>query len=346
MSQVTVQPNQNILDIAVSEYGSLEAAMELCAANGLTLSMVPAAGSMLNAPAVPEAMTDADTLLYMRSRGIQIGTAGITIPPPAPPTMMLRKVLVPDMQTTVDVYYPHIEGTPIMRVNMVGTENFYNLYDLQENWPELTAYYVRAQRYSLFSVPDPGGITLPMPEYIIGFMEDKNLIYPIHDPAGPAEESYIIYSAPDAYMGSTGHVARLIDVHGNNTVCAPMILVHYVGFDMLAPFNSYVIMGKIDVDPSTWIWDEEAGVMRGGVIYIPPIELPPGILDIQFPLTVLRYRKQSEMTYTFLFGTWELALEPNEVYEIIIDTGFRPSGILDVSWRSAQYSIAVEVVPV
>ena len=78
--KVTVRAGQTLADIAIQEYGSLEAAMELARANGLPLTDIPAPGSELQLPDVvcDKAMAD-----FCKANGVspatQRDTSGIKL---------------------------------------------------------------------------------------------------------------------------------------------------------------------------------------------------------------------------------------------------------------------------
>lgn len=81
MSTTTTGKNQSILDVAINNYGSIEAAMEFCAANSLPISNIPAPGTVLEVTKSAAALAAADTgvLATLRRYKIKVGTANLGV---------------------------------------------------------------------------------------------------------------------------------------------------------------------------------------------------------------------------------------------------------------------------
>lgn len=73
---ITVQPNQSVLDVVLTQYGSMEAAMQFCLQNGIALSDLPDAGTQYAQPAIGGSIEAEADNKYLQSNGIVIGTAG------------------------------------------------------------------------------------------------------------------------------------------------------------------------------------------------------------------------------------------------------------------------------
>ena len=69
--KVKVKDGQTLADIAIQEYGSLEAAMELAKANGLSVTDIPAPGTELTLQDVVYDKTMAD---YCKVNGVSPAT--------------------------------------------------------------------------------------------------------------------------------------------------------------------------------------------------------------------------------------------------------------------------------
>lgn len=69
--EVTVRDGQTLADLAVQEFGSLEAVMELARINGMSLTDTPSAGAVLR---LPDAVYDLPTQLYCRANGVSPAT--------------------------------------------------------------------------------------------------------------------------------------------------------------------------------------------------------------------------------------------------------------------------------
>ncbi len=74
MKTVTVLNNQSLWDIAIQEYGTVEAVFELAQANGLSVTDTLTAGQVLNVPEVDPALTQPEIVDYYRRNGIRPAT--------------------------------------------------------------------------------------------------------------------------------------------------------------------------------------------------------------------------------------------------------------------------------
>lgn len=69
--KVKVKDGQTLADIAIQEYGSLEAAMELAKANGLSVTDIPASGTELT---LQDAVYDRTMADYCKVNGVSPAT--------------------------------------------------------------------------------------------------------------------------------------------------------------------------------------------------------------------------------------------------------------------------------
>ena len=69
--KVKVKDGQTLADIAIQEYGSLEAAMELAKANGLSMTDIPAPGTELT---LQDAVYDKTMADYCKVNGVSPAT--------------------------------------------------------------------------------------------------------------------------------------------------------------------------------------------------------------------------------------------------------------------------------
>jgi hypothetical protein len=100
---ITVMPNQSTMDVVVQGTGSLEAAMQFCRDNGISISDIPVTGTVWNLSAQAGNKGDAGNLKYFVQNEIVIGTLGNEgppIPPPGPPLTM-QIVLKPVMNAGI-----------------------------------------------------------------------------------------------------------------------------------------------------------------------------------------------------------------------------------------------------
>lgn len=72
---MTIQPNQSILDAVLTQYGSLEAALEFCVQNNIPISLLPGAGTDYLQPVVASNYDATETKNYLQNKGIVVATA-------------------------------------------------------------------------------------------------------------------------------------------------------------------------------------------------------------------------------------------------------------------------------
>lgn len=71
--EVTVKDGQTLSDIAVQEYGTCEAALEIAMRNGLSLTDTPGAGTILRLP--DKATENRVMATYCKAHGVSPATA-------------------------------------------------------------------------------------------------------------------------------------------------------------------------------------------------------------------------------------------------------------------------------
>lgn len=122
-----VQPNQSLLDIVLTEYGTVEAAMSVAMANGIDVGSVPVAGTSLSLPELPDDRADISTIEYLRREKILLGTAyttglGYWI------VLRPRIFAVPN-----EVGDPHVMG--YYKFEMQGAIDFLNINPIDIDFP-------------------------------------------------------------------------------------------------------------------------------------------------------------------------------------------------------------------
>jgi hypothetical protein len=127
---VTVGPNQSIADIAIQEYGTLEALTAFCRHNDIQPALEPVVGDEYEVPETDENRvaipTDKAVLKYMAENGVTIGTLNIEIPP-----LSYRIVLSPDMEASVPNSTP-AGSLGSWKMDVVFTDDFIHLNPLEE----------------------------------------------------------------------------------------------------------------------------------------------------------------------------------------------------------------------
>jgi hypothetical protein len=101
-------PNQSLLDMIVTEYGTLEAGMAVAASNGIDISNIPITGSTRIMPIVPAGAVDMAGTGYLRRNNIVIGTLAL-------PVLGCEIVLKPSM---------YIEGNVVGAPHSLGYYSF------------------------------------------------------------------------------------------------------------------------------------------------------------------------------------------------------------------------------
>lgn len=113
---ITVAPNQSTADVIIQAMGSMEAGMQFCRENGISISDVPAVGTTFAVADVSD-LTDGGVLKYFSDNGIVIGTLNAN--PPASP-LSLDILLKPVLS---------FSATPGI---VIGTSGYYSFELLQD----------------------------------------------------------------------------------------------------------------------------------------------------------------------------------------------------------------------
>lgn len=71
---MTIGPNQSFLDIILMQYGTVEAAMKVAAANNMSITGETAISDNIAAPMIGD--NDVSVTNYLKHAGITIGTKG------------------------------------------------------------------------------------------------------------------------------------------------------------------------------------------------------------------------------------------------------------------------------
>lgn len=161
---VKVQPNQSLLDVVISEYGSLEAGMAVAAENGFALSHVPVPGDIINLPPLDVAKMDLGNADYFRSNDVTIGTLAL-------PELALTVLLKPVMSVEpTESGNPHSLG--YYAFVFKNTDDFVHVNPLISGYlSDNKLYYETEERYILGYPPqnsNPVSAT-PMPATTIPY---------------------------------------------------------------------------------------------------------------------------------------------------------------------------------
>ena len=87
---IKVQPNQSMQDVAINATGSMEAGMQFCLDNGVSISDTPVVGTVYVVSDAALALGDAGNLKYLQQNDIVVGTLGDGVPPPPVPVTVFQ----------------------------------------------------------------------------------------------------------------------------------------------------------------------------------------------------------------------------------------------------------------
>jgi len=155
--EVTARPNQSMSDIIIMEYGSLEPAMLVMAANGKDISHTPAPGSKWIMPTMPETLSDRDAVAYLRQNNIVIGTLAL-------PSAEIEIILKPMMMAV-----PNVTGAPhtigYYSFDVKAAPGFIHVHPISQNYLthnrvryEAEEYYASGAPYSIAAEVEPSNM--------------------------------------------------------------------------------------------------------------------------------------------------------------------------------------------
>lgn len=160
--QVIVKHNQSLADISISQYGSMNAAMQLAMANNVPISQAPETGSTIIAPDIDSSFTDDTVVNYLRKNEIVIGTLNAT-----PLTCIV--VLKPELELTPAVSgNPHTIGFYSFHLSASG-EFIHSNALVSPYLSDNTLYYQTEERYITAEPVELSGPidVAPLPEVTI-----------------------------------------------------------------------------------------------------------------------------------------------------------------------------------
>ncbi len=217
MKTITVQPNQSMQDVVLTACGTLEGAMAFCRANDVSISDVPAPGTVY---VVPEGITTEPAILQlMADRRIVPGTLAQELEPAGLVMTVLLRALM-------DVAL--VEDELLVQYDLIWSEAeaFVNVNELVALASAPTLY---TNLKSVWDTGDTGTVGVTADVYSVGLLEFN---------AGTAfltTEQYMWYC-----LGGL-RTASFRDVEGNEAVYVPFI-VYIPGDEVLV-----TMIGELDV---------------------------------------------------------------------------------------------------
>jgi hypothetical protein len=245
---ITVKPNQSMEDVVIQGTGSIEAGMQFCLDNNVSLSDIPDVGSIYKISDPALATGDKGTLNYLDQNGIIIGTLGI-----APPVNLgFRVALYPIMRA---VKNPADAGT---HPDILGYWDFI-LKGFDTEF--VSVYGFGADNY--FSHPNPvgylcesavlsGGIPGIKNSETPALMSDWNVGVYWHIPfngltsGGP----YVVVQSAEFIDGSA-HTLLFKDMHGNEATVSPFIVLEGHSQGVVDSLTGHIFIDLVSSDTIT-----------------------------------------------------------------------------------------------
>jgi hypothetical protein len=221
------KPNQSLLDIIVTEYGTLEAGMLMAWETGLSISTFPSPGSEIEIPTLPAngILTDDTARSYLKQNSIVIGTKGIAEP------LTMTVVLKPRMQVVPNIAAPpHVIG--YYSYDFEAAADFINSYELVDSYLSTNDVHYETEELYVTGVPYQTGTQL-----YVAPMTAKSIPYQL---AWTVGFGYMMVWSPPAAPIST---ATFKDVEGNIAIVSPLIILNNVSQDLIL-----YLIADIDVE--------------------------------------------------------------------------------------------------
>ncbi|MCF8448958.1 MAG: hypothetical protein K9G49_03710 [Taibaiella sp.] len=214
MKTVRTQPNQSLLDIILTEYGSLEAGMQVAAANNIDISSIPMTGSVHNLPIVQSGSIDFEGTGYLRQNSVVIGTLAL-------PLLEYMIVLKPVLAIVPNVVGdPHIIG--YYSYDFTESPGFIHINPLASAYPsDNRVYYETEERYLTGHPPES---SLPLS---VTAMSAASIPYKLTWTVGLG---YMMVWSDITFPVVTG---TFEDVEGNKAYYAPLTILDNTTQDVI-----------------------------------------------------------------------------------------------------------------
>lgn len=227
--KVKAAPNQSLLDMVATEYGTLEAAMKVCAANNIGISYLPATGEHVSMPLVTEEYKQHDNVLYLQRNNIVIGTVALHI-------LDFVMVLKPAMQKV-----PNISGDPhtigYYSFDYVGLPEFVHVLPLTDAYiNDNRLYYSAEERHLTGLSPESAPPTTIVP------MSGLSIPYVLPWTVGFG------YMLVWSDLSSPIVACTFKDIEGNMAYAAPLTLFDNTTNTVIEDFIGDIIVEKVSAN--------------------------------------------------------------------------------------------------
>jgi len=204
----TVKPNQSMPDVIVQATGSMEAGMQFCRDNGVSISDVPVVGTIYvvsdAAMAISGKNGDADVTRYLQQNSIVIGTLN------PPPPLQMRIALKPKLGVMLNspgapTAHPYQYG-----LGSVVTDGFIKAYPLLEDFLTENPVFIIADH-------DYPVSPLPQNEWLVTAMTSEAVVWMLD--WLPDGSYQVIWSDVEADFPTV----TFKDINGNTAFFSPVV---------------------------------------------------------------------------------------------------------------------------
>lgn len=229
---VIAKANQSLLDIVLTTYGTLEAAMETAFKNGIPLSYVPEPGSEYLLPEVDAKETDQSNVSYLDERGIVLGTLH-------QPVLGCEVVLMPRMHVVPNIAAnPHTIG--YYSFDLVEDAGFVNAYELVDNYLSDNELCYETEERWLGGSPFETAVELTATP-----MSAKSI--PCKLPWSVGLGYLLVWSDP----GRSVVTATFRDVEGNEAYSAPLTILDNLSQDIQEHLIGEIALEILSATPAS-----------------------------------------------------------------------------------------------
>lgn len=221
---VRALPNQSLLDMILTEYGSLEAGMEVAAANNTDISHIPVPGDIKIMPVVATGFADNNNIAYLRSSGTTLGTLAL-LPLGFAIVLKPRVHVVPNASGD-----PHAVG--YYSFDLKEAPGFVNSNPLSAVYPSDNMLHYETEERYIAGYTDETTLPVSVPP-----MTAKTLPYK------PLWTMGIGYMIVWSDLSAAVRTVTFRDIEGNDAFCAPLTVLDNSSMAVIEQ-----MIGDIDIE--------------------------------------------------------------------------------------------------